>query len=278
LGAGGDDNLFGGDGNDTLHGGAGDDRIEGGAGIDIAKYATSDVGVSVSLEIFARQDTNQGLDKLKDIENLEGSFYDDSLTGNEFDNWLGGRDGSDTLLGLDGNDTLVGGADDDYLDGGNGIDLALFEGPAQVIASLLETSPVAGRDLLLNIEDITTGSGNDYLTGNALDNHFISGDGNDVLNGNEGNDTLDGGAGVDEAYFLSPNNLTIDLSITGPQNTGQGIDQLIGIERIIAGSGDDRLIGDSGDNRLSGNNGNDTITDRFVAAQRLDQRSDCSSR
>lgn len=52
------------------------------------------------------------------------------------------------------------------------------------------------------IENLSTGSGQDSLTGNALANHLIAGLGNDLLQGNSNNDLLDGGAGNDTALYL----------------------------------------------------------------------------
>ena len=50
------------------------------------------------------------------------------------------------------------------------------------------------EDTIRNIENVTGGSGNDTLTGDALANNFIGGAGTDLLKGAGGNDVLDGGA------------------------------------------------------------------------------------
>jgi len=57
-----------------------------------------------------------------------------------------------------------------------------------------------GSDTLLGIENLTSGTGNDRLTGNASANSLSSGAGNDILVGNGGNDTLSGGAGNDRLF------------------------------------------------------------------------------
>lgn len=60
------------------------------------------------------------------------------------------------------------------------------------------------------IENVTTGSGNDVVTGNEADNVMSTGAGNDILkggagndilNGGNGSDTIDGGTGVDTAQY-----------------------------------------------------------------------------
>ena len=50
---------------------------------------------------------------------------------------------------------------------------------------------------ILSVENITTGSGNDVLTGQWLNNVLDGGSGNDKLYGDRGNDTLIGGLGHD---------------------------------------------------------------------------------
>ncbi|NCM98108.1 MAG: calcium-binding protein, partial [Rhodobacterales bacterium] len=58
-----------------------------------------------------------------------------------------------------------------------------------------------GLDTLLGIEHVTSGNGNDRLTGNALANSLSAGLGNDALNGGAGNDLLTGGIGSDAFVF-----------------------------------------------------------------------------
>ena len=61
----------------------------------------------------------------------------------------------------------------------------------------------------------------------------------------------------------------INLAVTGFQDTGEGMDQLIGIENIFAGSGNDSITGNASDNALYGEDGNDTI-DGGLGNDRLD--------
>ncbi len=152
-----------------------------------------------------------------------------TVNGTPADDTLSGTPGNDDIHGFDGNDGLFGLGGDDLLDGGNGHDF------------------------------MRGGDGNDQLLGGADD---------DYLDGGIGDDLLDGGSGSDRAaYSVSATaGVTVDLNIVGvAQNTGQGMDTLIGIEHLSGTIYDDTLTGDGGDNWLwggsdgSGVTGNDTI-------------------
>src|SRR5262249_1030811 len=86
------------------------------------------------------------------------------------------------------------------------------------------------------------------------------GDGFDTLMGRGGDDTLDGGGGSDTAsYAEAASGVTVDLTIAGPQNTGDGADTLISIENLTGSAFADTLKGDAGDNILIGGAGTDTL-------------------
>lgn len=130
-GEGGVDGLWGGRGNDDLIGGAGADYLDGGDGTDLASYIGSPDGVAVNLQEGSGSWGDAQGDTLVNIENVEGSSFDDSIVGNAANNTLfgatggdtlEGRDGRDVLYGDDGNDLLIGGIGDDDLHGGPGHD------------------------------------------------------------------------------------------------------------------------------------------------------------
>ena len=109
-GLGGNDVLYGLVGDDALAGGLGDDVIDGGDGLDTIGFkvgATS--GVGVDLAKAGRQQTGQGNDLIRGVENLEGTTFADTLYGDANANKLIGLDGADTLRGRGGNDDLYGG-------------------------------------------------------------------------------------------------------------------------------------------------------------------------
>jgi Ca2+-binding RTX toxin-like protein len=53
--------------------------------------------------------------------------------------------------------------------------------------------------------------------------------------------------------------VTVDLALSGPQNTGTGFDTLVAIENLVGGEGHDLLRGHGGDNRIDGGAGDDVI-------------------
>ena len=92
----------------------------------------------------------------------------------------------------------------DILNGGKGTDTIVFGDLDTKVSLNMEHYNKAqdtghGLDTIntLNIENITTGSGNDVLTGQWVDNVLDGGSGNDKLYGDRGNDTLIGGLGND---------------------------------------------------------------------------------
>ncbi|MGP6089811.1 LamG-like jellyroll fold domain-containing protein [Antarctobacter jejuensis] len=104
-----------------------------------------------------------------------------------------------------------------------------------------------------------TGGGNDTMNGGAGDDLIDGGLGNDDLTGGLGNDSLIGGAGEDTASYAGEDVVTVDLSITGAQDTGHGLDVLTGIEHVTSGSANDRLFGNGQANRLTAGLGNDIL-------------------
>ncbi|MGO4572023.1 calcium-binding protein [Microvirga sp. 2TAF3] len=128
----------------------------------------------------------------------------DKLYGNGGNDYLAGEAGNDKLYGGAGDDILNGGLGDDVLSGGSGIDTAYFLGNENVKVSLATTKTQntgQGKDILLSIENLVTGNGNDRLTGSKYANVLIGNKGDDVLDGGYGNDILSGGAGKDVFIF-----------------------------------------------------------------------------
>ena len=277
LGFDGDDRLYGGGGDDGLLGGAGTDMLDGGAGEDWAFYLSSAAGVTIDLSVT---DANgyvigtggdaQG-DKLKNIENLQGSVYGDRLTGDGKDNRLRGDAGGDTL------------------DGGAGEDYALYPDSAAGVTIDLSAPDadgyVNGRggdaqgDKLKNIEHLWGSEHADRLSGDGNNNNFsgLAGDdtlygnsGADTLNGGEGNDHLHGGLGADMlnggpgddyAYYLDSNvGVLVRLHNASAVRYGDAAgDTLTGIEHLVGSEYNDTLAGDGEDNILEGRNGDDVL-------------------
>ncbi|MCW3783906.1 hypothetical protein [Defluviimonas salinarum] len=151
---------------------------------------------------------------------LSGNDARNTLTGNKGANLLSGGGGSDWLYGLGGDDTIQGGG---------------------------------GNDL------ITGDAGHDRLFGDSGNDRVFGGSGDDLLMGGDGDDLLNGGAGTDSAVYYGSADLTVSLSVTGVQNTGQGLDELVSIENLGGAAGNDRLTGSEEINVIWGNAGNDII-------------------
>lgn len=119
------DVLRGGGGNgDVLDGGYGWDILDGGPGSDeTVSFATMPrsgrKGGGVWASLKAHRAYGDGRDKLRRIENLEGSAFDDTLIGNRHRNKLLGGPGDDRLVGGGGGDELVGGPGRDRCLGGS---------------------------------------------------------------------------------------------------------------------------------------------------------------
>lgn len=193
-------------------------------------------------------------------DSIDGGDGDDTLIGGAGNDTVAGGDGVDTLTGGDGNDTLSGGAGGDTLDGGTGNDT------------------LAGGD---GDDLVKGGDGNDAITGGDGDD-FLNGDlGDDSFNeeaATNGSDVINGGAGFDKVnYSARTGDLTVTLCTstvltnssmalpaapcaTGNDGLASEADNLINIEHLVGGSGDDDLTGSEKDDILEGGDGGDTLT------------------
>ena len=85
-----------------------------------------------------------------------------------------------------------------------------------------------------------------------------------VLDGGTGNDTLNGGDGTgDVASYASVtgSEVTVDLSDTGPQDTGgAGTDTIFDVEGVTGSAQNDTFAGTAGANAFSGGGGTDTVS------------------
>src|SRR5262249_6616736 len=238
---------IGGDGDDTLTGGAGVNTLNGGAGRDAASYAQAAAAVHVDLGIAGPQATGGGgTDALVSIEDVIGSAFDDTLIGAPgVVNRLSGGAGNDLLVDVGG----------DVLDGGAGNDTAVFTTGGTI--DLAISGGQANRSTLISNENLTRSR---TLKGDGGANRLIGGDGFDTLMGRGGDDFLDGGNGPDTASYADATaGVTVDLAITGPQNTGEGFDTLISIENLTGSAFGDTLKGTSGNNILNGGAGDDML-------------------
>ncbi len=238
-----------------LYAGAGNNVLDGAAGNDTVSYAFASAGVTVSLATAGAQATGgSGSDTLISIENLIGSGFNDSLNGNTANNVLDGGAGSDFLNGATGADTMLGGdGTDSYCVDHAGDLVSESNGSLATGGNDIVYSYLASYTLTANVERLRlmlAGASNG--TGNALDNTLYSGDGNNVLDGAAGSDTV--------SFAFASAGVTVSLATAGAQATGgSGSDTLISIENLIGSGFNDNLTGNTANNVLDGGAGSDFL-------------------
>ena len=182
----------GGAGDDRLIGGSAINRLEGGAGDDVLR--ASERGAMANV--------------------LNGGPGDDRLWGHGgFDELDGGGGGRDELYGRGGEDIMRDGdrpgdtGPDVFHGGSDGCCLILsgdrvsYRGRTEPIHVDLTRRGVAGEpgegDVLIDVESVEGGSGDDRLLGDGNRNSLIGRPGRDRLVGRGGDDTLHPGPGGD---------------------------------------------------------------------------------
>ena len=209
--------------------------IDGGEGTDWSSYLSSVEGVNVSLAnvkdeegfVIGHEGGHAAGDRLKNIENLGGSNFDDILTGDHENNSLRGLDGDDILKGGRGNDYLLGEKGADTIDGGEGEDWSSYiTSENEVTVSLANRRDADGYivghiggdaegDRLKNIENLSGSDFGDTLTGDDSDNILWGGKGEDRLTGRGGSDIFvihDKEDGIDTITDFSGNEDKIRLT------------------------------------------------------------------
>ncbi len=188
------------------------------------------------------------------IENAVGSAYADTLIGNQWANVLNGGAGADQMIGGDGADFYYVDNSGDVVSEIN----ATTSGGIDTVYSYL-----ANYTLGVNIENLrllATGTANG--TGNDLDNVIYAGDGNNILDGGAGIDTVD--------YTFATSAVTANLTTTALQTTsGSGSDTLKNFENLTGSKYNDKLTGNSAANTLDGGAGNDKLNGAAGADQMI---------
>ncbi|ESQ73920.1 M10 family metallopeptidase C-terminal domain-containing protein [Asticcacaulis sp. AC402] len=244
--------LYGNGGNDIINGLGGSDSLFGGAGIDTLNGGTGNDTLlgGAGADIVNGQDGNDVITSSGD-----GGTYD-------------GGTGNDTAFAGLGGETMIGGSGTDLLD------TTSFDG--NYVVNLTTGLTNFGGELYTGFEQLTSGAGNDSLTGTTGANVINGGGGNDTILGSGGADTMNGQAGDDYiwASLGTPESLdggagtdTLNTSLFGGDylvNLVTGATNFAGelfvnFENLISGSGNDTLTGTNGDNSIEGGDGNDLI-------------------
>ena len=242
-------------------------------------------------------------------DNINAGDGNDSVDGGQGNDYILGGNGFDELLGGAGDDRLEGGANSDRLDGGDGSDTYLYFADAAGGFDDIRDSGTFGFDQVVAQEDgveiglstnfdatngieVISGGANADVTiqgsdeGNIWDFSDVnvqnitainSGDGIDIVRGNNDQNVLNGEAGHDQLF--GGDNADI---LSG----GDDSDFLYGEngdDTLFGDNGNDILIGGQGSDRLTGgegfdifefgpNSGDDVVTDFDLAADLIDLR------
>ena len=244
-------NATGNELNNSLYAGAGNNVIDGGLGIDTVSYNYAATGVTVSLAVSTAQATGgSGSDTLLNIENLEGSNYNDVLTGTSGNNIINGAVGADSMTGGAGDDTY-------YVDNiGDVVTELVNEGANDLVYSSIGYTLGANQEHL--IASVATAL---RLSGNELNNNITGNAGGDTIDGGAGNDVLNGLAGVDTlSYALATAGVTVSLALATAQVTGgAGTDTVSNFENLTGSAFGDSLTGNAAANVMDGGAGADTL-------------------
>ena len=240
-GAGGKDQIDGGDGDDSLDGGDGDDKLKGG-------------------------DDDDGIAGGAGADELDGDSGDDSLDGGDGDDEVRGERGADRTAGGAGYDTV------DYSDRSGGVQVSL-DGAAG------DGEPGENDEVAADVEQVAGSSADDRLIGSAGDNvlygnggrdslvggpgadRLEGGSSDDMLQGSAGPDRLDGGSGNDWADY-SDRGAAVAVTLDGQPGDGEaGEGDVVedDVENVRGGTAGDHLVGSDARNTLDGGDGNDTL-------------------
>jgi Ca2+-binding RTX toxin-like protein len=279
-------------GNDTIDGLGGEDTLD--------LYIDDQIGTAganVSLATGSGTNLSGGTITLTSIEDIDGSYRNDTLTGSTGANYLAGDLGNDSLDGGDGDDTINGGAGTDTMIGGSGNDWLsyIFDttfpvqsgiDASQITASFgwttqnwnwtgvvvnLANNTSSGADGALDtfsgFENVAGTYYDDWLTGDAQNNIFRGYSGNDTIDGAAGSDTVTyaatfsrtSGIAINLMVGENANGIAANLATSFAADGYGGTDRLFSIENIIGSNGADSITGNGAVNTLTGGDGNDTI-------------------
>jgi hypothetical protein len=184
--------------------------------------------------------------------------------------YIYGLAGNDTLIGGTGTDRLNGGAGHDELIGGKGFDYASYKLATKAVTADLadgsQNTRDAAGDVFKSIEGLIGSDFGDTLRGNKRHNLIEGRDGRDHLAGLGGNDDLDGGKGVDRAYYqFDFASYEFSKSAGTISSAEEGLDHLTNVEFAVFADG--KLNLDTG--KFESN-----AAEHHVHAERLMQASD----
>ena len=282
LGDGGNDVLLGGDGRDVLLPGAGNDTIDGGDGQDLVQFLDASQAMRIDLVLGDARGRYDNV--LRNVEDVDGSNFDDLIIGNDQVNVLSGQGGNDTLIGGTGNDVLAGRAGGDRYEftAGDGLDVVndLGDGTGTdrvvihdyfarnasvyrqnpnneaIVINFGATGDVVVLANTLNASHTGAVEQIEWADGTVWDHadliaHLDQVGTVDSAGPTHQDNLLNRTAGDDVVNALGGNDLVRGLNGNDSLSGDDGNDTLIG------GDGDDTLLGGDGDDVLNGGPGDD---------------------
>lgn len=278
-----DDVLIGDNQGRTFSGYAGDDLIQGGTGMDRVRYDREFIeggpanGVTVNLGTGTATDSFGDTDTLIDIDDVDGTNFDDIIIGSDGENHLQGFGGNDTIFGGLGSDFINPGQGDDTIDGGgieyvDGFDnLEYYD--AEDAITVNKTSSTSGT-VTGTWAGTDTFTGIEIVVGSHHDDLFNGSSETDIFTGMDGVDTFNGGAGSDWVIYekeRTGNGVFVNLT-TGTISSDLGslaagraldafgnLDILSSIENIVGTENNDVIVGGDEVNELRGDRGRDLL-------------------
>ena len=234
---------------------SGNDEIDGRGGRDQVDYGNAPSGIQANLETGRIIDGFGSVDMVHNIEEIDGSFFNDTLIGRAanatFEEFEGRR----------GNDVIDGGG---ARHGTIGLDEADYRGsPAAVVVDLTSGWADDGFgtvDRLAHIEAVDGSDFDDRLLGSNNEPGEV-----EFFTGHRGDDLIDGRQGLDRVFYDREDGdrgVTVDLAAGTARDSFGGLDTLVGIEQVNGTPFADILLGDAGDNRFEGREGGDRINGR----------------
>lgn len=220
-GGAGDDKIVTGVGNDNIRGGSGDDKITSGT---LESISDANINASIDHDIIFSQD---GRDFIIDYS---GNDYIDAGAQGDV---IYAYSGSDRILGRRGNDKIFDEIADNYRLATN-VDDKIFGGSGDDYIRAFY-----GRDY------IEGGSGNDTIITGVLDDTFHGDSDSDVISGGRGNDLI---------KVYDGNNL-----IYGNDGADTFVLNTSGLNRVLAGDGNDVVYLNIGSTHLFAEAGDDTV-------------------
>ena len=109
---------------------------------------------------------------------------------------------------------------------------------------------------LAGVENVTTGVGNDHVTGDALANRISVGHGANVVFGGGGADTISG-SGVENTVFPWEHSSTDFRDAAEVLHGGSGNDRIVGGTTVFGDTGNDTLVAGWNRNVMTGGSGAD---------------------